>query len=77
MLALTFVNKSDYDKIREDDIIDIKGLTTFSPGKPLSVRFRHADGTTDIIAVNHSCNENQIEWFRAGSALNLIRHNQD
>jgi aconitate hydratase len=77
MLALTFAVKSDYDKIREDDIIDIKGLTTFSPGKPLSVILKHADGTTDIISVNHSCNENQIEWFRAGSALNLIRHNQD
>lgn len=73
MLALTFANKGDYDKIKEDDRIDIGGLTDFSPGKPLSVTLHHADGTTVTFPVNHSYNQNQIEWFKAGSALNLIR----
>jgi aconitate hydratase len=72
MLALTFADKADYDKIREDDRIDITGLTGFSPGKPLTVTLHHADGTSVSFPVNHSYNENQIEWFRAGSALNLI-----
>ncbi|MDU0371383.1 aconitate hydratase [Hymenobacter endophyticus] len=73
MLALTFANKADYDLIEEDDTIDILGLTTFAPGKPLEVRLHHADGDTDLITVNHTYNEGQIEWFKAGSALNLIR----
>lgn len=73
MLALTFSNKSDYDLIREDDRIDIVGLTNFSPGTPLQVILKHADGTTQTIVANHTYNHNQIEWFRAGSALNLIR----
>lgn len=73
MLALTFANKADYDKVQEDDTIDILGLTEFAPGKPLSVALHHADGTTDEFKVNHTYNENQIEWFKAGSALNLIR----
>ena len=73
MLALTFANKSDYNKIQEDDVIDITGLKTFAPDKPLTVVLRHADGTTDEIKANHSYNANQIEWFKAGSALNLIR----
>ncbi len=73
MLALTFADKADYDKIQEDDTIDILGLTEFAPGKPLSVVLHHADGTTDEFKVNHTYNENQIEWFKAGSALNLIR----
>jgi aconitate hydratase len=73
MLALTFANKEDYEKILEDDTIDIVGLTTFTPGKPLSLVLHHADGTTESIEVNHTYNEQQIEWFRAGAALNIIR----
>jgi aconitate hydratase len=73
MLALTFANKDDYDKIREDDQIDIIGLTSFAPGKPLTVVLNHADGTKDEFPVNHTYNEAQIEWFKAGGALNLIR----
>lgn len=72
MLALTFVNKDDYDKIHEDDVIDIVGLTTFAPDKPLTLVLHHADGTTDEIQVNHTYNASQIEWFKAGSALNLM-----
>lgn len=73
MLGLTFANKEDYDKVQEDDTIDILGLTEFAPGKPLKVVLHHADGSSDSFPVNHTYNENQIEWFRAGSALNLIR----
>lgn len=73
MLALTFANKADYDLIEEDDIIDILGLNNFQPGQPLQIRLHHADGDTDLITVNHTYNEGQIEWFKAGSALNLIR----
>ncbi len=73
MLALTFADKADYDKVREDDVIDIAGLTAFAPGKPLTVTLHHSDGTSDSFAVNHTYNENQIEWFKAGGALNLIR----
>ncbi|MCS6905196.1 MAG: aconitate hydratase [Bacteroidia bacterium] len=73
MLALTFANKEDYDKILEDDIIDIIGLTEFTPGKPLTVVLHHKDGTVESFPVNHSYNEQQIEWFKAGSALNLIK----
>ncbi|MFN5324396.1 MAG: aconitate hydratase [Bacteroidota bacterium] len=73
MLALTFADKSDYDKIREDDSIDILGLTTFAPGVPLTMVFNHSDGTSDSIKVNHTYNEGQIGWFKAGSALNLIK----
>lgn len=73
MLALTFANKADYDKIQEDDTIDIVGLTEFEPGKPLTLVLNHADGTSDSILVNHSYNEQQIEWFKEGAALNIIR----
>lgn len=73
MLALTFADKGDYDKVREDDVIDIGGLTSFAPGNPLTVTLHHSDGTADSFAVNHTYNENQIEWFKAGGALNLIR----
>ncbi|WBA42276.1 aconitate hydratase [Hymenobacter canadensis] len=73
MLGLTFANKADYDLIEEDDTFDILGLTEFAPGKPLQIRLHHADGDTDLITVNHTYNEGQIEWFKAGSALNLIR----
>lgn len=73
MLALTFVNKEDYELIREDDRIDVLGLESFAPGKNLKIRLNHADGTTDIFEVQHTYNQNQIAWFKAGSALNLIK----
>ncbi|HMR93176.1 MAG TPA: aconitate hydratase, partial [Chitinophagaceae bacterium] len=73
MLALTFADKADYDKIQEDDRIDILGLTSFAPGQPLTVVLNHSDGTADEIQVNHTYNEQQIEWFKAGGALNVIR----
>jgi len=73
MLALTFANKEDYDKIQEDDIIDIEGLLSFAPGKALTLVLNHIDGTNDTILVNHTYNEQQIEWFKAGGALNIIR----
>lgn len=73
MLAITFDNPDDYDKIREDDTIDITGLEHFAPGKQLRVVLHHTDGTKEDFRVNHTFNENQIEWFKAGSALNLIR----
>ncbi len=73
MLALTFDNKDDYDKIQEDDTIDVIGLKEMSPGMPLTIILHHKDGTSEEIKANHSYNESQIEWFRAGSALNLIR----
>jgi aconitate hydratase len=73
MLALTFANKADYDKIQEDDTIDIIGLTSFAPNTPLTLVLHHADGSKDEIKVNHSYNAQQIEWFKAGGALNIIR----
>jgi aconitate hydratase len=73
MLALTFADKNDYDKIEEDDIIDIEGLTDFQPGKPLTVVLHHKNGETERITALHSYNEQQIEWFKAGGALNIIR----
>ena len=73
MLALTFANKADYDKILEDDTIDINGLTQFTAGKPLSLVLTHKDGSTDTIEANHTYNQQQIEWFKAGGALNIIR----
>ena len=73
MLALTFVNKNDYDKIREDDKISIIGLTEFTPGVNLKVILKHSDGTEDTFEVAHTYNEQQIEWFKAGSALNAMR----
>ncbi|MDF7822234.1 aconitate hydratase [Runella sp. MFBS21] len=73
MLALTFANPADYDKIQEDDSIDIVGLNDFAPGIPLTVVLNHTDGTSEAISVNHTYNEQQIEWFKAGGALNIIR----
>jgi aconitate hydratase len=73
MLALTFANKEDYDKILEDDVIDIAGITSFAPNQPLQLILHHADGSNDSINVNHTYNEQQIEWFKAGGALNIIR----
>jgi aconitate hydratase len=72
MLPLTFANPADYDKIAEDDKLSIVGLAQFAPGKPLKLVAKHKDGSTDEIVLNHTFNEGQIEWFKAGSALNLI-----
>ena len=71
MLALTFNDKADYEKIREDDTIDIVGLTEFAPNRPLTLVLHHADGGAERILANHSYNAGQIEWFKAGAALNL------
>jgi aconitate hydratase len=73
MLGITFANTADYDKIQEDDTFDIIGLTTFAPGKQLAVVLHHKDGSTESFAVNHTYNAQQIEWFKAGGALNIIR----
>jgi aconitate hydratase len=73
MLALTFADKADYDKIQENDTIDIVGLTSFAPEKPLELHLHHADGSKDVVIANHSYNEQQIGWFKAGGALNIIR----
>jgi aconitate hydratase len=73
MLALTFANEADYDKIKEDDTINFLDLQSFAPGKPLALEFAHADGTKDVILANHTYNDQQIGWYVAGSALNLIK----
>lgn len=73
MLALTFTNKDDYNKIQENDTFDIVGLTSFAPGVPLTLVLHHADGSKEEISVGHSYNEGQIEWFKAGAALNIIK----
>jgi aconitate hydratase len=73
MLGVTFADKEDYNKILEDDVIDINGLEGFTPGKPLEVILHHKDGTSESFSVNHTYNEQQIEWFKAGGALNIIR----
>ncbi len=73
MLALTFGNKEDYDKIQEDDMLDIVGLTHFAEGKSLILTLTHKDGNKENIVVNHTYNAPQIEWFKAGGALNVIR----
>jgi aconitate hydratase len=73
MLALTFVNPSDYDKIQEDDSVDVLGLTGFTPGVQLTIVLTHKDGLSEEFKVNHSYNAQQIEWFKAGGALNIIR----
>lgn len=76
VLALTFVNPDDYEKIREDDTFDILGLDRFEPDAPLTVRINHSDGSSDDIQAAHTYNRNQIAWFKEGSALNLIRKQQ-
>jgi aconitate hydratase len=76
MLALTFLHEADYDKFREDDFVDFVDLSAFAPGVPLTLVLRHADGTTDTLSVAHTYNAQQISWFRAGSALNLIQEQQ-
>lgn len=72
MLALTFADPADYDKIREEDLLTIQGLKTFSPGVPLTLVAKHKDGSEDIIKLLHTYNESQIAWFKAGSALNCL-----
>ena len=76
MLAFTFVNKEDYDKVQEDDTIDVIGLTSFAPGQPVTMVLTHKDGSKDEIKLNHTYNAQQIGWFKAGGALNVIRANQ-
>ena len=73
MLALTFADKDDYKKVREEDKISIVGLKEFAPGKPLTAILYHADGTEESFTVNHTYNELQIKWFKAGAALNAAR----
>ena len=73
MLGLTFANESDYDKIQEDDTFNFVDLNEFAPGKPLTLEVVHTDGSKDSISLNHTYNASQIEWFEAGSALNLIK----
>ena len=72
MLALTFADPADYDKIQEEDFMDIDGVKEFAPGVPLTVVLHHGDKTTEEIVVNHTYNAQQIEWFKAGSALNYM-----
>ena len=76
MLGLTFANEADYDLIQEDDKFNFIDLSEFAPNKPLTVEIVHADGTKDTIVVNHTYNDSQIEWFKYGSALNLIKSEQ-
>ncbi|MBA3829749.1 MAG: aconitate hydratase [Taibaiella sp.] len=75
MLALTFCDKADYEKVLEDDTIDITGLTDFAPGQTLTMVLHHKDGKTEDIKLNQTYNHQQIEWFKAGGALNVIRDN--
>jgi len=76
MLALTFVDKSDYDLVRQDDIVTIKDFDQMAPGKTLTIKLDHHDGTNDEFQVAHTYNQAQIDWVRAGSALNKIREEQ-
>jgi aconitate hydratase len=73
VLALTFANPADYSKVKSEDLVSVKGLKDFAPGKPLTVVLMHKDGSTDTIMANHSFNRDQIAWFKAGSALNKLR----
>ena len=77
ILALTFSDPADYDKIQEKDRISIVGLDKLAPGKPIEVQIKHDDGTSQAIQVKHTMNAEQIEWFKAGSALNLIRRRRE
>jgi aconitate hydratase len=72
LLALTFQDPADYDRIHEEDRISLAGLADMAPGKPVACLVRHADGTTETLRLNHSFSAAQLEWFRAGSALNLF-----
>ena len=75
MLALTFSNENDYDLIQEDDTFNFLDLDKFMPSKQLTLEVMHNNGTKDIIKLNHTYNKQQINWFKAGSALNLIKLN--
>ncbi len=77
MLAVTFADENDYDKIQEDDVFNFVDLNEFAPGKPLTVEIVHPDKSVDVIQVNHTYNQEQIEWFKAGSALNYLRKIQN
>ncbi len=77
MLGLTFADEHDYEKVQEDDTIHFLDLDQFAPGKPLTLEFVHQDGSTDVVVTNHTYNAQQIEWFKAGSALNLIKMQQN
>ena len=73
MLALTFDNESDYDLIQEDDTFNFVDLESFSPSNQITIELLHSDGSSDIIKTNHTYNSQQIDWYREGSALNLIK----
>jgi aconitate hydratase len=73
MLGLTFANEADYDKIQEDDTFDFIDLQDFAPEKQLTLLIKHCNGSSEQIMLNHTYNASQIEWFKAGSALNLIK----
>ncbi|HTB47577.1 MAG TPA: aconitate hydratase, partial [Acetobacteraceae bacterium] len=73
LLALTFQDDADYDRIREDDRISLIGLADLAEGRPVACRIAHADGTEETLTLRHSFSASQIEWFRAGGALNLVR----
>ena len=77
ILALTFANPEDYDKIKETDRISITGLAQLAPGKQLDMTIHHADGGTEKCKLNHTFTPEQIDWFKAGSALNLIRQRRE
>ena len=74
VLPLTFADPADYEKIGVDDRISITGLAELAPGVPVTAIIHHADGTDETITLNHSLNAEQVEWFRAGSALNVLRN---
>jgi aconitate hydratase len=75
MLALTFDNENDYDKIQEDDVFNFIDLKSFSPNKSISLEIIHSNNSKEIIKLNHTFNSQQIEWYKNGSALNLIKAN--
>ena len=74
LLALTFQDPADYERVREDDRINLVGLAEMAPGRPVECRVRHADGTSETLWLSHSFGASQLSWFRAGSALNLLHH---
>jgi aconitate hydratase len=76
VLPLTFADPADYEKVQQGDRVSVTGLADLAPGKPVRVVFQHADGGQDEVETNHSLSDEQIEWFRAGSALNLLRKGQ-
>jgi aconitate hydratase len=73
VLAMTFADPADYDKVRVDDVVDILGLAALAPGSRVTVVLRHSDATTDEVVATHTMSEEHIAWFKAGSALNLLR----